>query len=202
MKKVVILFSGGLDSTTLLAMAKKKGYQVVCLFVNYEQKNRRSEWKVALKLVDLYKADLKLHSALLPIPKASSGLLNSEFRGVLGTRHSFVPGRNLWLVATAASYAESIEADEVWLGIGSYGGFHIFPDSTPLFHRLAAWAVRVSSGGKVRLKSPLRWKTKKGVVRLAKRLGVPVEETYSCYEGNHSPCGECGACISRRKVGL
>lgn len=209
-KKAVVLLSGGLDSTTALCWAKKKGYAPVALAVRYGQRHVR-ELKAARAVARRLRAPLHEVSFELPWLGASS-LTNRRLKlpdvalariGRGGIPSTYVPGRNTIFLALAVSLADAIGAEAIVIGANAldYSGY---PDCRPPF--LKAFAAVAKLGTKrgsqkkpLRVLAPLLHLDKKGIVRLARRLGAPLSLTWSCYAGGARPCGRCDSCRLREK---
>lgn len=207
MKKAVVLLSGGLDSTTALYWAKKQGWSCVALSVGYGQrhvKELRSARLVAKK------AGVPLHEVTLSLPwlEASSSLVGKKKRlpdvplskiGRGGIPSTYVPGRNTMFLSLAASLADAVGATAVVIGANvlDYSGY---PDCRPAylrgFEKTARLGTRVSG---LRVLAPLIALDKKGIVRLGREVGAPLELTWSCYAGGARPCGRCDSCKLREK---
>ena len=116
---------------------------------------------------------------------------------------TIVPNRNLTLLSVAAGYALSLLKDgqEGWVGYAAHAGDHaIYPDCRPEFVKAAEYAIREGSERIIRIWAPfLRW-SKAQIVTEAVDLGVPLGETWSCYEGGLRHCGLCGTCVERKEA--
>ncbi len=208
-KNALVLFSGGLDSTTCLYWALANGYTCETLTVTYGQKHAR-EIDSARKIAQ--KTGVKTHFLNLSLPwLASSSLVNPaakipthsveeiEKHGIPST---YVPGRNLLFLALAGSLLDSIGADTIIAGPNAVD-FSGYPDCTPQFYQAAAEALNrgtrqgVTQG--IEVLAPLMHLSKKDIVRLAASLHVPFELTWSCYAGGDKPCGVCDSCKLRAK---
>jgi 7-cyano-7-deazaguanine synthase len=117
---------------------------------------------------------------------------------------TYVPARNSIFLSVATAFAESLNCDEVYTGFNAvdYSGY---PDCRPDYVKqmqaaLAMGTKRGIEGRGIRITTPVIHMTKVDIVREAKRLGVPVEKTWSCYKGGDVPCGECDSCIIRDKA--
>jgi 7-cyano-7-deazaguanine synthase len=208
----VLLLSGGLDSTTLLALAVREGYAVHALSFRYGQRHAR-ELDAARRVARRHGAaehriaeiDLRLFggSALtadLPVPKDEAP---ERRRGVPVT---YVPARNTIFLAYALAYAEVVGATEIFIGVNAldYSGY---PDCRPeyveAFERLAnlATAAATEQGRRLRIRVPLLHCTKADIVRLGLELGVDHALTTSCYDpdAQGAACGRCDACQLRLK---
>lgn len=205
----IVLLSGGLDSATAAAQAIADGYQLIALSCNYGQRHSR-ELDCARSLsqqfgcLSHYVVDVNLNqwggSALTdfaqPVPVS----------GATGTviPPTYVPGRNTVFIALALSLAEAKEAEAVYLGINAvdYSGY---PDCRPeylaAYQRLAQLSSKASLEGRVpRLCAPLIEDTKLDIVKRALHLGVPIDQTWSCYAGEAVPCGRCDSCRIRDRA--
>jgi 7-cyano-7-deazaguanine synthase len=209
-KRAVVLLSGGLDSTTCLALARARGYQAHCLSVNYGQRHagelaRARRIARALGAADhrVVKVDLRafggsaLTDAALEVPKGRSD--RERGRGIPVT---YVPARNTVMLALALAHAEVVGARDVFIGVNAidYSGY---PDCRPAFvrafERLARLATRAGvQGAPLRIRAPLQRLSKADIVRLGARLGVPWRLTLSCYDpARGRACGRCDACALR-----
>lgn len=208
-KKAIVLFSGGLDSTTCLYWALDRGYVCETLTILYGQKHDR-EVRAAAQIAQHLR--VKQHVITLDFPwLASSSLVDKnqqipdqpmekiESHEIPST---YVPGRNLVFLSIAASLADATGADAVVAGPNAVD-FSGYPDCTPDFYQAAAQALNrgtkkgVSEG--VEVLAPLMYLSKTDIVRLAAELNVPFELTWSCYAGGEKPCGVCDSCKLRAK---
>lgn len=204
--KAVILLSGGLDSSTTLYYAKNKGYKCHALIFDYSQKHKR-EIKAAISIAKKYNTPFELIK--IKFPWKGSSLLDNKLE-IPRSRDTnqmssiipstYVPARNLVFLSFALSYAEAIGAKYIFIGanIVDYSGY---PDCRPQF--LKAFEHVIEKGARdndIRLKAPLIKMRKEQILRLAVKLGVPVNLTWSCYNGGKQPCGVCDSCIIRKKA--
>lgn len=209
-KKAVVLLSGGLDSTTALYWAKARGYAPTGLAVRYGQRHAR-ELKAARAVAK--KAGVPLHEVSFALPwLAGSSLTNKKLKlpeialakiGVGAIPSTYVPGRNTIFLSLAASLADAIGAEALIIGANAldYSGY---PDCRPpfldAFSRVAKLGTKRGSEGKgLKVLAPLLRLDKKGIVRLAKKVGAPLSLTWSCYAGGSRPCGRCDSCQLRAK---
>src|SRR5512133_2205383 len=211
-RRAVVLLSGGLDSATCLAVARRDGLEAHCLSVDYGQRHRHELARArrvarALGAAEhrVVKVDLSAFggSALtdpgIAVPKGRSLARMSREIPV-----TYVPARNTVLLALALAYAETLGAEDVYVGVNAidYSGY---PDCRPeflrAFERLAAVATKVGVEGRpLRIRAPLLRLSKAGIVKLGTSLGVPYRMTLSCYDPVRGrACGACDACILRRK---
>ena len=209
-KTAVVLLSGGLDSTTSLYWAKKKGYRVVALSIRYGQRHDR-ELKSARAVARA--AGVPLHEVAVTLPWLSgSSLTNAKLRlpdmplskiGRGGVLSTYVPGRNTIFLSLAVSLADAAGAEAIVIGANAldYSGY---PDCRPpfigAFSKVAKLGTKRGSEGKpLAILAPLLRLDKKGVVRLAEKIGAPLSLTWSCYAGKARPCGRCDSCKLRAK---
>jgi len=209
-RRAVVLLSGGLDSSTCLAVARHRGFEAHALSVDYGQRHRRElecarRVARALGAADhrVVKVDLRafggsaLTDRAIAVPRGRGA--EGRARGIPVT---YVPARNTVLLGLALAHAEVIGAREIFLGVNAvdYSGY---PDCRPAFvrafERLAAVATRAGvEGTPLRIRAPLLRLSKAGIVRLGARLGVPWRLTTSCYApAGARACGRCDACRLR-----
>lgn len=208
MKKAVVLLSGGLDSATTLYYAKKKGYTVLCMVFDYGQRHRR---EIAAASNTARAAHVKALRVKITLPWKGSCLLDATKRlpqsktAAISRRipSTYVPARNTIFLSFALSYAETIGARAVFIGANALD-FSGYPDCRPryykAFNRLSRVATKAGIEGRhIAIYTPLLHKTKKEIIVLAKKLGVPLALTWSCYRGAKRPCGVCDSCRLRQK---
>jgi 7-cyano-7-deazaguanine synthase len=211
-RRAVVLLSGGLDSTTCLAVARAEGFEVHCLSVDYGQRHR-TELARARRIARemgaaghrVVRVDLRafggsaLTDAAIAVPKGRRA--RTMARGIPST---YVPARNTVMLALGLAHAEVVGARDLFIGVNAidYSGY---PDCRPAFVRafekLARLATRAGvEGAPLRIRAPLQRLSKAGIVRLGARLGVPWKLTLSCYDPVRGrACGRCDACQLRRK---
>lgn len=209
-RKAVVLFSGGLDSATALCWALGRGYRCTALSVLYGQKHSK-ELECASAIARRLKVEFIKLEIDLPWLGVSS-LVGTAGKipevplpeiGRNGIPSTYVPGRNTVFSALAVSLADSIGANAVVAGVNAldYSGY---PDCRPeffrYFQRVANLGTREGMEGKgIRVLTPLIDLSKEGIIRMALRLKVPLELTWSCYCGGEKPCGRCDSCKLRAK---
>ena len=211
-KRAVVLLSGGLDSSTCLAVARARGYETHCLSVDYGQRHRGEIARArrvarALGARDhrVVKVDLSAFGgSALTDPSIAVPKDRSPRRMGRGIPATYVPARNTVLLALALAHAETVGARDVFVGVNAldYSGY---PDCRPeflrAFERLSRVATKAGVEGRpVRIRAPLLRLTKARIVRLGTRLGVPYRLTLSCYDPVRGrACGRCDACQLRTK---
>jgi 7-cyano-7-deazaguanine synthase len=204
-KKAVVLLSGGLDSTTTLYYAKARGYDCRCLIFDYGQKHQK---EIGRAKAVARRAGCRHVFVAINLPWKASALLDRKIpipRNRALTQKNipvtYVPGRNIIFLSFAASLAEAIGARTIFIGANAvdYSGY---PDCRPKFiHAYQAMlkqGLKASVEGKpIKVVTPLIRLSKARIVKLARRLKVPLELTWSCYNGGLKPCGVCDSCRLR-----
>ena len=206
-KSAVILLSGGLDSSTVIGLAKTSKAKIFGLSFDYGQRHKK-ELNSALKIAKhfeieefkIVKLDLSLWggSSLTDIKKD----LPVEGIQLNTIPNTYVPGRNTIFISVALSYAEAINADFIGLGVNAldYSGYpDCRPDYIKKFQELANLAnKRGREKNPIKLWTPLIDLNKEDIIQLAFDNNVPLEKTWSCYSGNLKPCGKCDSCRIRQ----
>ena len=211
-KPAVVLLSGGLDSTTVLAIAKGEGYEPYALSFRYGQRHeveleaaRRVAASQGVARHVIAEIDLRVFggSALtadIDVPKHDT---SSELGDEIPS--TYVPARNTIFLSFALAYAETVGAQDIFIGVNAldYSGY---PDCRPeyiaAFQQMANLATRVGvEGATLTIHSPLIAMTKAEIVRAGSALGVDYGLTSSCYDPNQTgqPCGRCDSCLLRLK---
>jgi len=214
MKKIV-LFSGGLDSTTCLAKAVSEcgSENVIAMSMYYGQKHEK-EIDCAKKLVEYYKVKhiqydlskifetsdctlLKRNDAEIPEESYAVQMEKADGKPV----STYVPFRNGLFLSVAASVALAEGADVIMYGAHKDDAAgSAYPDCSELFCLLMKNAIYEGTGKQIKLEAPYINKNKADIVADGLKLNVPYELTWSCYEGGDHPCGKCGTCIDRQKA--
>lgn len=209
-RRAVVLLSGGLDSATILAIAKEAGRDCFCLTFDYGQRHHK-EIDAARSLATWAGASHEILSFQLPwkgsalldegIRLAKDRALKEMAQEIPAT---YVPARNTIFLSFAASWAETIQAPFIYFGANAidYSGYPDCRQSYLLaFQRLLALGTKSGVLGKnAEILAPLVNKTKAEIVRWGMRLGVPYELTWSCYAGKELPCQRCDSCLLRAKA--
>lgn len=208
--KAVCLISGGLDSAVCAAIARDRGCEIYALTFDYGQKHRR-EVESAKKIAKFYKArehmilDAGLGrfggSSLTSGDDVSQGKKFEEIKNSTEIPSTYVPARNTIFLSYALAYAETLDADSIYIGANhiDYSGY---PDCRPeyfkAFQKMADLATKRAVEGKpVKIEHPVIELDKKAIVELGVKLKVPFELTWSCYAGGKKACGRCDSCILR-----
>ena len=208
MSKAVILLSGGLDSTTVLAIAKEQNYDCYALSFDYGQK-QRSELESSIAIA---KKSNVIEHRIMKISLNDIGGSALTDKGISVPKFSdsddipitYVPARNTIFLSFALALAEVVDCQTIFIGVNAldYSGY---PDCRPefieAFETMANLATKQSvEGGKIQIKTPLINMTKAEIIKKGLSLGVDYSETTSCYDANSlgEACGECDACVLRK----
>lgn len=215
--KKLVLLSGGLDSTTLLAMIRKnnEAKSVVALNIYYGQRHEKelicARYQAAKYGVEMLSANLAevfrldtscplLANSDKDIPEKSYGEQLAE-KGGCGTVETYVPFRNGLFLSYAATIALQIGAETVYYGAhADDAAGAAYPDCTPEFITAMDMAIIEGTGHKVNMNAPFRNLTKKDIVKVGLKLEVDYGWTWSCYKGKEEPCHVCATCIDREKA--
>lgn len=209
MKKALVLFSGGLDSTTCLAYAINQGFDCYTLSFNYSQRHS-AELNAAKKLAAHFNVQHKIFT--LDINQfGGSALVDSEIAVPnfdANNTHipvTYVPARNTIFLSIALAWAEVLIAKDIFIGV-SHVDYSGYPDCRPeyidAFQKLANLATKygIEEGG-VKIHTPLIYLSKADTIKLGHSLGVDYSMTVSCYRANNQghACGACDSCMFRKK---
>ncbi len=213
--RAIVLFSGGLDSTTCLAMAVKKygNTNVTALSISYGQKHRK-EIQSAKRIAEYYDVELisldlaKIFSLSncslleqsdddIPMESYAEQLEKTDGKPV----STYVPFRNGLFLSSAASIAISKDCSVIYYGAHSDDAAgNAYPDCSSDFNDAINRAIYIGSGKQLTVEAPFVNMTKADVVKTGIELNVPYDLTWSCYLGDDKPCGKCGTCIDRQKA--
>lgn len=212
-RKAVVLVSGGVDSTTALAIARKQGFEIYALSFDYGQRHS-AELEAARRVVTslgaaahvVAKIDLRAFggsalTAEIDVPKGRDpGRMSAEIP------ITYVPARNTIFLSIALAWCEVLRAEDIFIGVNAidYSGY---PDCRPQFlesfERLAALATRegVEGRARYRIHAPLLHMTKAEIIRAGSEAGVDYSLTHSCYDPTAGglACGACDSCVLRKQ---
>lgn len=206
MQKAIVLFSGGMDSTTCLAIAKSEGYDSHALSFDYKQRHH-AELNAAKKIA----AHFKVKHTIIDLPSIRGSALTDqniklpEYNGSKAIPITYVPARNTIFLSYALALAEVENASHIFIGVSAvdYSGY---PDCRPeyieAFQTLANLATKVGvEENNIRIKSPLISLSKAETIKLGLSLGVNYQMTVTCYQATSAglACGKCDSCMLRKK---
>ena len=204
--KAVVLVSGGLDSSTVLALALQQGYRCYTLSFDYGQRHR-SELEAAKRVSELMKVEehkiVRLDLGTIGGSALTDTTIDVPEQETAGIPVTYVPARNTVFLSIALGWAEVIEADTIFLGVNAvdYSGY---PDCRPeyisSFETMANLATRAGvEGNKLSIQAPLIDMTKGEIISAGASLGVDYSQTVSCYQASIEglACGKCDSCRLR-----
>ena len=205
-KSALVLFSGGLDSTTMLAMIKSDGYEITALTINYNQRHV-SEIEFSKKSL----SQLQIHKQIifdLDLSKIGGSALTDNIPVPIDSNDNipttYVPARNTIFLSLASSFAERLNISDIFIGanIIDYSGY---PDCRPEFIKSFEKTINLGTklgveGSHIRIHTPLIKMTKAEIIRKGHSLGVDYSLTLSCYNPTDSglACGKCDSCKFRK----
>lgn len=202
--KTILVYSGGMDSTTLLYKLLADGDKVLCLSFDYGQRHKKellAARKICKKLKTLHKTvditaikNLVAGSALTSNVKVPEGHYQAK-----NMKATVVPNRNMIFLSFAIAQAVSLKFDRVAIAVHA-GDHAIYPDCRPEFIKKMDAVSRIANYEKIAVYAPFLNLTKKQIAKLGAKLKVPFDETWTCYKGLAQPCGKCGACVEREEA--
>ena len=211
MSKAVILLSGGLDSTTVLAIAKSRDYECYALSFDYGQK-QKSELNSAIEIAKSYQ--VKEHRIMkVSLSDIGGSALTDksinipDYKKSSGIPVTYVPARNTIFLSLALAWSEIMGSNDIFIGVNSvdYSGY---PDCRPeyieAFEKMANLATKnAMMGKKITIHTPLIYLNKVEIIGEGQKLGVDYSKTITCYRANDlgEACGRCDAC-ELRKIGF
>ncbi len=200
-KKAVVIYSGGMDSFTVLHRALREGYEVYALSFNYGQRHGK-ELDCAAKVC----AELGVPHRLVDITAINELLQGSSLTSDIDVpeghyaddnmKQTVVPNRNMILLSLAAGYGISLKADDVFYG--AHGGDHdIYPDCRKVFVTAMRNVLMYADWHQIDLKVPFQEGNKQTILEWGFAHGLDYADTWTCYNGREKACGKCGSCIER-----
>jgi 7-cyano-7-deazaguanine synthase len=209
----VALLSGGLDSVVAAELWLEQGHRIIrCLTFDYGQRAAAMELEAAQRFTK--RRGLAWECVTMPwlavvAAHAGSALVNESRQLPTGTLQTpgdaasaeavWVPARNCVFVSVGASYAEAYEASVVLAGFNREEAV-TFADNSTAFVSAASSFLQFGTKGKVRVRAPVQELDKRDIVAQARRLGVPLEQVWSCYSGDAVPCGQCESCLRSERA--
>jgi len=209
-KKAVVLVSGGLDSTTVLAIARSEGYECYSMSFDYGQRHRSELFAAERTARALGSSDYKVIN--LDLRSIGGSALTDESISVPegetpGIPITYVPARNTIFLSIALGWAEVLGCDDIFIGVNAVD-FSGYPDCRPeyiaAYEAMANLATRAGAeGNQLRIQTPLIKMSKAEIIRKGVALGVDYSLTVSCYQANDQgeACGKCDSC-RLRKIGF
>ncbi|MGC8119725.1 7-cyano-7-deazaguanine synthase QueC [Marinobacter sp. VGCF2001] len=198
---VVVIYSGGMDSFTLLHLARARGLKVNALSFNYGQRHVR-ELQVASEVCRAEGIPHKVIDIRAMNEVMSGSALTSDVDVPEGhyeedsMKTTVVPNRNMILLSLATGYAVTVGAGAVWYG--AHGGDHaIYPDCRPEFVEKMDAVCRVANYQPVAIDAPFMAMDKGQILAEGLKLGLDYRHTWTCYNGGERACGRCGSCVER-----
>lgn len=200
-KKVVIIYSGGMDSYTVLHLAKHQGFDVHAVSFNYGQRHSKellyaeqvaNKYSIPHKVVDISSINQLIGgSSLTSNIDVPEGHYEED-----SMKQTVVPNRNMILLSLAVGYAVSIEAEAVYFGAHS-GDHAIYPDCRSQFVSAMNEVCKIANYEAIEVRAPFLKSDKTAILAKGLALGLDYNETWTCYNGRAKACGKCGACQER-----
>jgi 7-cyano-7-deazaguanine synthase len=200
-QKVVVIYSGGMDSFTVLNLALRQKYDVYALSFDYGQRHKKeldyaaracAELGVQHKIVDISSINQLIGGSSLTsdIPVAEGHYAEQSMKSTV------VPNRNMILLSMAVGYAVSLDAMQVYYGAHS-GDHAIYPDCRPEFVKRMNEVCAIANYEKVEIVTPFLKQNKTQILTSGLKMGLDYNLTWTCYNGREKACGQCGACQER-----
>ncbi len=204
--KAIVIYSGGVDSTTLLYHVRRESFDLLALSFDYGQKHKRE-----LESAKVVTSHLGIDHRIIDIKSimglfSDSALVSPEIEIPEGEytpeslRSTIVPNRNMIMLSIAAAFAIGEKINHLFYGAHA-GDHEVYPDCRPEFVKALAEALQLCDWSPVMLQAPFVRMTKTQIVEHgAIELGVPYVYTYSCYKGGRYHCGKCSTCVERQRA--
>jgi 7-cyano-7-deazaguanine synthase len=204
----VCLVSGGMDSCVTAAIANEEKQGLAFLHVSYGQRTERREHRAFSELADYYKVERRLAVSIEHLTQIGGSSLTDRSLSVAtanldaqGIPTSYVPFRNAHLLSIATSWAEVIQASNLFIGAVAEDSSG-YPDCRPEFY--AAFQSVIDTGTKpetrIQIRTPIIAMRKSEIVLLGRQLRAPLDLTWSCYQESERACGNCDSCALRLKA--
>ncbi|PAJ74168.1 7-cyano-7-deazaguanine synthase QueC [Pseudoalteromonas sp. NBT06-2] len=200
-QKVVVIYSGGMDSYTVLNKALRDGYEVYALSFDYGQRHVKE-----LDVAALACKDLDVHHKIVDISAINQIIGGSSLTDDIDVpeghyeaenmKSTIVPNRNMILLSLAVGYAVSLKACKVYYGAHS-GDHAIYPDCRPEFVKKMDDVCRIANYDEVEIVSPYLKNSKIDILTDGLEMNLDYSQTWTCYNGREKACGKCGACQER-----
>jgi 7-cyano-7-deazaguanine synthase len=204
MSKAIVVLSGGMDSCVTLSIALKENIDVAVLHLNYGQRTEARELKAFNDIADFYGIKKRLVADITYLKEIGGSSLTDESMDVEeGDVHktyipnTYVPFRNTHIIAIAASWAEVLDFDRIYIGAVFEDGSG-YPDTRPEYYEAYNQLIKTGTReGKIRIHTPLIHMSKKEIVQKGMELGSPLKYSWSCYKAEEKSCGVCDSCLLR-----
>jgi len=205
MKKAIVLISGGMDSAVCAGLAKEQGYEIFGLHINYGQRTEKRELKAFNDICDYYNAKDRLVVDISHLVAIGGSSLTDKnmlvSKANLESKEipsSYVPFRNANILAIATSWAEVISAKAIFIGAMEEDSSG-YPDCRKVFFQ--AFQETINTGTKpetqITIETPIIDISKKDIIIKGRKIGVPFDLSWSCYQNEEEACGECDSCALR-----
>ena len=202
-KKAVVIYSGGMDSFTILNKALKEGYELYALTFNYGQRHSKeiefakdvcAELGINHRIIDITAINQLLQSSSLTT-SSSIDIPEGHYEAA-NMKSTVVPNRNMILLSLAIGYAVDIGASKVYYGAHS-GDHAIYPDCRPDFVHAMNKVAKLANYEPVDIVTPYLNSSKTEILADGLSIGLDYGKTWTCYNGREKACGKCGSCIER-----
>ena len=202
-EKAVVIYSGGMDSFTILNKALKEGYELYALTFNYGQRHSKeiefakdvcAELGINHRIIDITAINQVLHSSALTT-SSSIDIPEGHYEAA-NMKSTVVPNRNMILLSLAIGYAVDIGASKVYYGAHS-GDHAIYPDCRPDFVHAMNKVAKLANYEPVDIVTPYLNSSKTEILADGLSIGLDYGKTWTCYNGREKACGKCGSCIER-----
>ena len=200
MSSVLVVYSGGLDSYTLLNKAMKNFDRIEAITFNYGQKHNKEieyaksncvELNIKHEVVNLDLENILAGSALVGDIDIPEGNYDKE-----KMKQTIVPNRNMIMISVAASLVIKNDIEYLWYAAHS-GDHEIYPDCRPEFIDKMAAVLEICDYHKIKFEAPFQNLSKNEIVATGLSMDLDYSKTWTCYEGKEKPCGKCSACLER-----
>ncbi len=206
-KKAIILFSGGLDSTTVLHHALSKDYKCIALIIDYNQRHiyEIESAKKYLKALNIQSKVFKIDLTQIGGSALTDNKIDVPVKSDDDIPATYVPARNTIFLSIASAYAEIMSIEDIFIGVNQID-FSGYPDCRPEFINSFESTINLGTkfgveGGKLSINTPLINMSKKDIIKYGYSLGIDYSSTVSCYnlDSHGRACGTCDSCEFRRE---
>jgi 7-cyano-7-deazaguanine synthase len=219
MSKAVVIYSGGMDSTVLLEYCIKNHDEVYVLTFDYNQRHKKEIYVAegymynhhsyhGSKVKEHKTVDLSFFAEIAKSAITDKNIEVPKMKNIIGEAQNtcYVPNRNMMMLSIACSYAESVEASDVYYGAVAVDNLSGYWDCTSEFVDGINDVLSLNRMNRITVRAPLLFKSKKEIIEMGVELGVDFTRTWTCYKGEEVSCGTCPSCAARiagfKKAGL